>query len=720
MRCVLATTVAFVFLLSGCGSDDDGNATVQPPAGSTGATVPAAQPVALTDAMSAEFGAASIVPDSSSLFTTSLRLGEQWELVRESRAMKLLLDLPAVQMALGELTQSQPWLELQRMRARDPRVETGMQVLADAVSQEVFLCLDDRWPDFVSAYTSIYVRSSFAAMRGEAAAQTNALVAAIVDEASNLRLPGALLGFRLADPARAASLLDELAAQLAEGPVPPAVEEIGGGRFHTLRLDASAIPAQIRSQINRELARSRVPMDRVTRLNAWIDAQKLAVAVGVRGDYLVLSIGPDTAQLAALGGESPLARSAKFAPARRAFKPGVLSLSYLCAALTNSGKIRTDSALALVDEGLSWLGTLPDGLAARVRKDAAGILEDVNQGLPAAHDELSISFLNRGVETFTFGAVPPSMDASRPLSILSSAGRSPLLAFAGRSLSSKAAYDRFVHWCGVLYGYFEDYAVPHIRERDRADYEAFRDTFLPCVRRLHETTANKLIPAIDACQSLFVLDGGGQLTAIPGFATGLPGPLRYPRPAIVLEINDEKLLTGAFTDYRATINSFLSAMAERETDFPGLQLPPPQSREFHGGRLYWYPVPLPPWLELLPHGVVTKDRAVLAVSEAQSEELLGTSSLPADSVVDLGQPSGSAGFVDIAGITGMMLDDADVLVRAAAAKGAIDPGTAGFVRDHLPVARRVLGVFKRYSTRTWVEGDTAVTHAWLEMEDVAK
>ncbi|MHC4452507.1 MAG: hypothetical protein ACYS0E_20585 [Planctomycetota bacterium] len=715
MRPLLAAF--FVFLpLIGCGSDDE--AKVAKPAK---APPPAAhEDPGLTEPMAAEFGAACLVPEDSSLFVSSLRLKEQWDLVSKSNAVAMLLELPTVQMALGALTASPQWAEFQQMRQQVPQVQAGLDVLADAFSQETFVCLDQRWPDFVTALGAAYFQTAMASMQGDNVATANALVAAVVDQADGLRLPSVLIGFRLADPDRARSLLDELAAQLKGSPIPLAQEEIGGGKFHTIRLEASMVPADIRRGYEQELSSRFVPPDRIRKLNAWIDTQTVAIAIGLRDDYLLLSVGADTAQLAALGGKASLAESQRFEPIRKVFKPGVLSLSYVCGGLTNSGKIPVDDVLALVDEGLAWLGELPSGLAERLRKDATGFVVDLNKGLPEERDELNISFLNKGVESYAFGAIAPQMDASRPLSILTSAGPAPLLAFASRSLSSKGSYERLAHWCGVAYGYFEDFAVPMMSKRDRAEFDQFEKTFLPAMRQMHETTANKLIPAVDACQSLFVMSGDGTMPTIPGLRATLIAPLRYPQPALVIGLNDAELLTAAFADYRKTINGLLAAMAKQEPELAGVQLPPPEARPFDGGTRYAYAVPLPPEFKLLPHAAVTKDHAVLAISEGHSTALLKQAPLPNNGVVDLSLPAGSAGWVDIAGLTKLVFDDAEIFVQLMIHEGEIDKQTSDLVRAHLPVARKVFGVFKSYTSRTWIEGDAAVTHSWLHMEDAKR
>ena len=720
MNTTRAISALLLLLLTfGCGSDEDKPA--KPVVAKPAAAAPRKDP-GLTEPMAAEFGAATMVPENCGYFATSLRLKQQWEAVRDSNAIAMLLELPTVQMAIGQLMRSPQWLELQQMRKQVPQVQTGLDVLEDAFSQETFICLDERWPTFVSALSAIYLQMTLASMGNDPFAPPNAAVAATLEFAEDVRLPGVLLGFRLNDPARAQKLLAELVAQYASAvPLPIATEEIGGATFHTLRLAAPMIPPPARKELNETLTMMEVPADRIKKLNLWIDKQTVAIAIGVRDDYLLISVDADAAQLATLGTQASLAQSEHFAPLRSYFQPGVVSLSYIHKDLTNSGKIPVADALAGIEGALAWTGAdLPPELPARLRKDAAGFLEDLNKGLPEAHAELSIAFFNKGVESYSFGARMPTMDASRPLSILSSAGPAPLLAVAWHSLPSKEAYERLSHWIGVGYGYFEDFAVPNMSTSDLKQFRGFEETFLAVAQDMHETTLNQLIPAVDACQGLFVLGSGGQLPMIPGVPVALPSPLRYPQPAFVFEINDAKQLTAAFASYRTSINKFMARMAENDRELLDTQLPAPQTREFGGGMLYSYPVPLPPQLKLLPHAVVTKDRAVVAIAEAHSTALLKATPLPAGGVVDLSAPAGSACWIDIAGITAMLFDDAEIGLHVMASSGEIDPQQAELVKSHLPVARKVLGVLRSYTSRTWIEGDTAVTHAWLHIEDAKR
>lgn len=92
-----------------------------------------------------ELGAANWVPADSACFTRARRLGEQWARMCDSNAFRQVLALPAVKMGPTALQASPPWRQLETLRDDDPDVDAAVEVLGDAVSQEVFACFDGRW-----------------------------------------------------------------------------------------------------------------------------------------------------------------------------------------------------------------------------------------------------------------------------------------------------------------------------------------------------------------------------------------------------------------------------------------------------------------------------------------------------------------------------------------------------------------------------------------------
>jgi len=331
-----------------------------------------------------------------------------------------------------------------------------------------------------------------------------------------------------------------------------------------------------------------------------------------------------------------------------------------------------------------------------------------------------MSFLNRGLETYSFCAAGSSgLRSDRPLTILARAGAAPLLAVAARSRPMGEPYARLVHWLKVAYGYFEELAVPRIPASQRPELERFQRLFLPAFAELHEALSSQVLPAVDGCQDLFILDGGGWLAELPGDgAPPLQQPFRFPRPALVIEANDVGKLAQGFGRLREILNRLLGS-AERELGASRLRIPPPAARDHATGKLYSYgPVPLP-GLALEPHALVAGNIATLAIAPEQSRALVESKSGPKDDFIDLGAPAGMAYRLDVAALSRMIFTDLGVILGILVETGQVPLDAAGMIGIHLPEIEKALGALKTYSGRVYEEDGLEVHHSWLHAEDIA-
>lgn len=691
----------------------------------------------MTEETRKELGAAAWIPEDASYFRSFFRIREQWDALVQSRAWRMFLRLPAVQMALAQVVRHPAYQAFLKQRQTDPLLGDALDVARDAISREIFVYAGAEWIPLVEAVQDLYWDAMLADIRAAAGAgpgprtsgsATATLIAKALEHEKELRFPPVVVGFRLSDPAAAERVLAEAVKRF--GPSFPSgleEEKIGEGRYHTLRIDGRWIPPEIRKRVTRGLREEGVPAELVARFNAFLDSQTIALSAGLRGDYLLISVGSGTSHLNAFGQGRPLAASEALAPVRRHLKPGILSLLYVDERLTGAAKLPADEIASEIETFLASqpAGTLPDGLAPRLRKDVSALLKDLNEYIPEPAPLVSVSFRNRGIETFTFSAPDPhGLDARERLSIFSLAGGSPLAATASRSQPSLPAYRKIVHWLKVAFGYFEEYLAPQIPDaEDREEYARFEKLFIPALSEIHETTEGFLLPAIDACQGLIVLDDGGELHRVPGSPTRWEAPLRYPRPAIVLEVRDTEKLKQAFARYRETVNRFFQA-AEGVLDLPpNLQIPPPISRPHADGTLYTYR--LPPLAanafgpDFEPHAVIAKNLVVLSLSPAQSKAILASTSGPPDGVVPFSGAAGVVYRVDLARLSRILLDDVWIIVQMLAKEGEIPRDRLEFIQAHLIPLRDILGAFRSWSGRVFREGDLQVHHNWLDVQDLA-
>jgi len=725
-----ATTLWLLPLVSvgllGLGAGDASKTRTKKPPEVAGPTDPG-----LTDPMRLELGAAAWIPEDASYFSATLRLGEQWTAISQSRAWGKLLSLPAVQMVLQQMREHPLYLQFLEGREKIPLLASALEIAPDAVSQEIFFYADARIKGCIAAAVDVYMETVLQGLRSDFLTGPDtadrappsalpAVVSKVLQHEKAIRVPPILVGFRVSRPEAArdflASLVKTLGPQL---PVPLEEESIGTGKFHTLRLGASLIPPAVRAGLSEGLRREGIKDDVIKRFNAFVDSQTVALSAGLRGDYLLFSVGPDVEHLKKLGQGRSLAESKAFGPLRRHWKPRAASIVYVDADLHGRGKIPADGWVRVIDRVLEALPAkgLPEGLVPRIKKDARSLLDDINRDLPETAPFVSASFLNRGLETYSFSSPDPTLDAGMPLSILSRAGNAPLLAVASRSARLGDTYSRFTKWVKVAYGYFEDYVVPRIPKQDRAEFDHFRTLFIPAIAELHETTEKLLLPAIGGCQELLAVDKGGVLNSLPGSAEPLVRPIKYPRPAFLLEPTDVEKLKDAFAKYRETLMAF-QKRAGRELGFRPVEIPLPVSRQHAGGTLYKYALPFSLGPDFEPHALLSGKAAVLSLSPTQSKEMVESSASVPDSVIELAAPAGLVYSADLRGLSGLLLEDIAIILVTLKQQGAIPAEQAKFIGAHLQPLKQALGAIKSWRGRVYVEDGFQVHHSWLEVEDL--
>jgi len=683
----------------------------------------------LTGEIKRELGAATWIPADACYFSTNLRLGEVWNKVRNSRAIKKLLSLPAVQEGLGQLRRTPLYQQVLREQNASSLPGTSLAIAREAISQEIFIYGDARCISILNAFSSLYwemfiegFKAGFQSPRRGAGPEMNRkLISTILHLEKDLRVPPVVLGFRVSSSGSIQEKLTRLMNMIRpQIPFPIEELEISGGRYSIIRLAGTMVPPPVRHGFLGNLARDGIPEELVRRLNEFIDSLSLVFSIGLRGDYLLVGIGPDTEHLRKLGQAPSLAGSESFKPVRQHFKPGVISLAYIDEKLTSSGKLPVDSALAALDGLLAVVppGKLPENFPGRLRTDARAFLDDMNRYLPEPAPWISISFLNDGIESYSFSAFnSASLDASKPLEF-NSGGGDALAAVATRSPSSREPYERLAHWLTVAYGYFEEFIVPTIPKRSRGEFERFRSVFIPAIKELHVATRDLLIPAVDGCQSLLQVDGGGRLGGIPNSGISFASPLHYPRLAFMTELNDPEKLKEAFSRYRETVNRFIEKAAETELGLEPFRIPEPESRPFSGGTLYTYPLPFDLGSDFEPHALVTEKHLILSLSPDHSRSLVKSPIKPANRVIDFALPAGMVYHLNLKRLIDLIATDAEAIVKHLASRGEIPGQLQKIMESHFPVARDVFGCIRSFSGRIYEEEGIQVHHSWFHIEDL--
>ncbi len=683
--------------------------------------------------------AADFVPADCAFFTTSLRTGEQYRLIAESNAVKALLGLPFVQAQLAQFRASPQYQQFVSFLETDPRGQAGLAVAKDALSQEIFAfggkdCIPvlQNLNELNTTMQVAPLRAMFSAWMGRGAPEPNPMVLLLPEvlaHADELYVPSVVLGFKIGESKeQLVGLLEELRqAANAQPQAPVQIEKvtIGEGEYYTIHLSAGQlIPPAILQDMVHNLQLGAVSDRQADEFLQWLTGQTAALTVGFFRSYAIVSVGRNNEHLRRLGSGPAIGTSDELAPARRFVDTRLLSIGYVSKELTALGGFQPEDLKLLLEMVLAEAppGALPEGMAERLRGDVDELSADLAAAVPPPSERVSVAFLNRGVESYVFvRGTPFGLDCSQPLSILEYVGGTPIFLFATRSPSSRPAYEAAVSWGKRFYAYVGEYLVPTLSPSDRQEFDNFESVVIPFLRSLDRTTRESLLPAIDAGQSLLVLDGEMRLEQ---FFLGRPFPRVMPmvEPAIAVELKDSQAFLTAMGEYVAAVDKMVQGLQAIEgTGLPPqpFRVPRPTSIPFTNGRMYFYQLPQPLDESIMLHAVVTDNLLVLSASPAQTERMVAGGASVRDPVVDIHQAS--------AMVLRLRMDElwecAKVWVDFALAteQGPLaqtDLASREAIGEQVAVLWKVLGTFKGATSRTYADDPYVVTHTWFEFQDI--
>ena len=456
-----------------------------------------------------------LVPADAAFYSVMLRNREQYNAFVNSKAFAKIRDLPYVQMGLGllQMQLANPESPGGKIMTtlNDPEVKQSLGFLADLLSDEVFAYGGADFNQAVElwqeVYGEVYLADIKLAARGANARTIHGraspaededlvgrvFVRALVNHLDRVKLPELVIGCKIKDKAVAKQELDHIEASLKmllkQAPMlKDSLKRatIGGHSFLTFAVDGSMIPwdPQIVAKI-RSLAETPADGDK---LIEHLKKTTLAVALGIRDDYLLLTIGPSTEVLDRLGkGKSlrslpELAAVAKFADKR------ICTVGYSSKSLNQRlgfTKAKLDNLLRM---GKSLLPSLPvpDKLREDLAKDATDLAADLKTMIPEVGAATSVAFLtDSGMESYDYDwSEHPELDSSKPLDLLKHVGGDPIAVLIGRSKNSPEGYDVLVKWIGVGQRYFEEYAIPQIKAemkpKEQAEFDKVYAAVKPC------------------------------------------------------------------------------------------------------------------------------------------------------------------------------------------------------------------------------------------------
>ena len=275
----------------------------------------------------------------------------------------------------------------------EPENHELLHLVFDGFSNEVFCYGDPHAADFLEITLCTLSAVQYSSMIADLHTRPNdqQTVARIFLNSLDLHrdrlaAPGIVLGFKITDAKQAQSQLKRLETLLKQQlETDPRFQgalkrtKIGGSEYLTLELDGKMVPWH------------EVPWDQLAEkpnqydeLRAKLMNLKLVVAAGVRGDYLLFTVGSSTDQLAALGAGKLLADLPELKPLAKYADQRLVDISYvskaMLQAISNTNR-DLDELVNVVRKVLPEAG-LPEELKQRITKDAEELAGDVKANVP--------------------------------------------------------------------------------------------------------------------------------------------------------------------------------------------------------------------------------------------------------------------------------------------------------------------------------------------------
>lgn len=551
----------------------------------------------------------SFVPDNVAFYSLSLRMQEQYQALVGSKAFATLRQLPAVQMGVGfaSLMWNNPTDErIAQVKAAldQPENQELAAMLLDAVSHEVFAYGGDGYGD------AVRLLNDFNRIQREAQLQAlgqgrepneilaEKLIERLVVVLDGAAIPPAVLGFRVSDAQRANKQLDRLEALLKQvlGNEAPELagrltrETVANARFLTMRLDGSLIPWE---QLYAEFSDHQ---EQLQQLAGKVKPMTVNVSLGVWKDYLILSVADSNKHLAALGQGPKLKDRKELQPLSEHLDRRIASLTYVSQDFlrkANGAREQFDELPAAARQ-LVPFAQLDEPVEKELLADVDRLVEQLKSYVQEPGAAFAVAFLtDRGVEGYSYNWTPnPSLDASKPLTILNHLGGAPILAFAGRTKPDPEAFEFLSQVLRRAAYYAGQAAVQQLGTEERELFVKLRGELGPLFKQLEQVTRETLLPALSDGQVAVVVDADTKSRqwhqALPAAENDLP----ILELTTLLGVSDAEGVRKAAAQYFSILQQMLDRLhAARPDDIPAVKMAEPQTREFEGTTVYYYPLP---------------------------------------------------------------------------------------------------------------------------------
>jgi hypothetical protein len=586
------------------------------------------------------------IPKATTAFGIMLKNKEQLDLVLNSKAFKKLAELGATKMLIEKFNEG---FDGNLDGANKEQMSKALKIAGQLFSHEVVLATGPNAPKSLGAIISALTAGQMAPltliMQGNfdqdtiSKAQGESIIQALVESSDELKVPELLFAFKLKDKKIGEELMKTLEDKLpmieaAEPKFKGAAkkEKLLGSDFLTLKLKGSMFPIEGIDQI------PGVEEGQLKKFKADLAKMTFAAAIGIKGDYLIATIGPDLTYLLSIGKGDSIASIKEMAPLAKHAGKNILGLQYYSKEFLKTAQSYGSSPEEASDQIKEMLkgANLPKDISKRVEKDIDALTKEAFEFAPKIGARVGVTFLsNKGCESvnYDFSSNMP-IDGSKPLGLLQNFGGNPIFAAMLRGKDVEKTWNFFSKWGGVGYGYFTEFAIPNVPEDQKEQVIAFFKKLEPTIAKLAKITASDLIPAMKNAQIAFVLDGKLGSKQWSAMLPKSKKDLFIPEPAFILGISDAAKFATALKGYREGINQIIKDAAgfDPTGTLATIKIPAPEEKALKEGKAYFYPIPLLEEInkKLQPAAVVGPNFSAITFSFEHAERLLNKTPLTSE------------------------------------------------------------------------------------------
>lgn len=676
-------------------------------------------------------GGISMVPQDAAFMSATLRLREQYDLLVNSNAFKSVREIPAVQRAIEsyEEQKTQPGSPLSTLATfmELPENQQAVEVLEDMIANDTFVygepsCIaflellsklqqaqqaanilemargggslggidfdaingldgieidelqEDDEDDGAAAPKKLRVRpAKFQAVEEDLSSDELAgrlVLQALAENVDKIVVPDVVWGFKTSKRAAAEGQLKriEVLVKLMAQQNPALAEslsrrKVAGGEVVTFTVDGETLPWE---QMVRD-ATEGMDGEALEKVRERLRELDLVIALGVIGDYVILSIGDSADHLEKLlkpGAGQDLV-STKGLVGTKPFEPlcadkskRITGINYISEPLAKA--IAPSAAdieqLAELADQIETAADLPEGFAEEARQALSKAAAGYKKRLPIPGPWMSYSFLTeQGYEGYAWNwAKNLPIEGSKRLELLEHAGGAPLGAVVFRAKSDPSQLDDIVSWADMGWKLFSKYLLANQGDDAREKVEEIDEHFVPLGEKFVGILRTKILPAAADGQIGLVLDAKGRTKRPQAALPEAAEPLPLVEPAVVLGLDDAKLFREGLSDIFALTDELVDAV--REISPNGVpadyRIPDPEKAKLDRGSIWSWKLEKSGIDEQVrPAIAVGDDIAVFSLVPKQAGRLLAESRLETGSQLSKFQePLAGAAALDFAGV----------------------------------------------------------------------